>query len=431
MDGRYPSRLTPQGVPLYRPALNLTLAADHGLWGLAPAGYQASNLFWYACCALALFALARRASGGAALASLLALWIFLLHPAQIEVLPVPPRRAETLCGLFMALALAFQFPAGERARRWFPSASVLATVAALLSKEAAFVLPAAVFVAAWVHAARTDGSTGSAGRALRATVPHLVAVVAMVLVRAATVGLGGGGSVLRDLVVQAPLAVWGMLNGILFPGGGIAWGWPLVVWLVAMGAVFAISKKAGVSGAPSEPGLADMMGMGLVGACWAGAVCAIYAAAGSVQPWYLLIPVAGWSLVAAAAIGPMFRVASRGTGALRAAAWFALAASAVFLVLHLRHSPVLHRYPEPLQATALADEFLAAPPLPLWVAPGATPPTMRGAAVLSDYSVQAWADLTFPDRRIRVLTPGVPAHPGPDEIVLAIVSASSVPSGAP
>ena len=38
----------------------------------------------------------------------------------------------------------------------------------------------------------------------------------------------------------------------------------------------------------------------------------------------------------------------------------------------------------------------------MWAAPREGIPGVEGAAVLSDYSVQAWADLVFPDRKIWV-----------------------------
>jgi hypothetical protein len=51
---------------------------------------------------------------------------------------------------------------------------------------------------------------------------------------------------------------------------------------------------------------------------------------------------------------------------------------------------------------------------------------VSGAAILSDYSVQAWADLVHPDRAVRVLgvkegvLPAGPEQPNPAEIVVRL-----------
>ncbi|MCA9511552.1 MAG: hypothetical protein KC560_12665, partial [Myxococcales bacterium] len=129
----------------------------------------------------------------------------------------------------------------------------------------------------------------------------------------------------------------------------------------------------------------------------------------------------------------------------RIAAALALAALAGALALQAQQSPLVRRYSEWERATDVAREFLGeldsrvrasadgrvvdAPPLPMWAAPRPGDDGVLGAAILSDYSVQAWADLAHGERRIRVggidggvLPPvdGASGAPRPDELVVRL-----------
>jgi len=150
MDGRYAGEF-------YRPLLNLTFAADHMLWGLKAFGYQLTNVLLLGGWAWALHALLRRLLGPRArVGPLVAVLVFMLSALQFEVLPVPARRADLLCGLFMVLALWLQLApralAGPRPP-WWPA---LATLAALASKETAFVLPILIVVAVALYSERSN-----------------------------------------------------------------------------------------------------------------------------------------------------------------------------------------------------------------------------------------------------------------------------------
>jgi len=64
---------------------------------------------------------------------------------------------------------------------------------------------------------------------------------------------------------------------------------------------------------------------------------------------------------------------------------------------------------------------IPAPPVPRWVRPKTAQPTVRGAAILTGRSVQAWAELLFPHRRVRVAA-GLPRAAGAsaDEVVVLL-----------
>jgi hypothetical protein len=114
MDGRYPDG------HFYRPITHLTFALDHALGGLTPAVYHRTDLALVALTALLVALVARRLvaasdadvvhpSAASALRGwvgpLVAGFVFLVHPLQLEVLPYAPRRADTLALLFTLATL--------------------------------------------------------------------------------------------------------------------------------------------------------------------------------------------------------------------------------------------------------------------------------------------------------------------------------------
>ncbi len=116
MDGRYP------GGDFYRPVTNLFFALDHAVSGLAPRGYQRTNLLIQLAGVVAVFALGRRWLGAGA-GCVVAALVFAVHPLQLETLPVAARRADMLFTLFLVLALlTLPLGAGSRPSRVVTSA---------------------------------------------------------------------------------------------------------------------------------------------------------------------------------------------------------------------------------------------------------------------------------------------------------------------
>jgi tetratricopeptide (TPR) repeat protein len=141
----------------YHPLTWLSLALDHALWGLDPFGYHLTSVLLHAASAAAFFLAAAELlswSGGrpgaaptlagAAFASL----FFALHPLRVESVAWVTQRRDVLCGLFFLLSILFYLKDARRAegsgwaRRHARSLAFYA--AALLSKEVAVVLPAAL-----------------------------------------------------------------------------------------------------------------------------------------------------------------------------------------------------------------------------------------------------------------------------------------------
>ena len=122
----------------FRPLLRLSYAADHQLWGFAPAGFLATNLALHALTVLGVAALARQRLPNEASVALAAA-VFALQPAHAAAVAWTSGRSTLLATLLMVVAML----AHERATgsvRWL-CLSLLAMTAAVLAKETALVFP--------------------------------------------------------------------------------------------------------------------------------------------------------------------------------------------------------------------------------------------------------------------------------------------------
>ncbi|HEX7508565.1 MAG TPA: hypothetical protein VF550_17460, partial [Polyangia bacterium] len=137
-----PEALTTTG----RPVVNLSLAINFAVGGLAVEGYHAVNLALHILASLVLFALVRRtlllptlSARFGVTATELALSVALLwaiHPLQTESVTYVVQRAEAIGGLFYLLTL-YCFLRGAtaaRGRAWY-AATVGACVLGMASKE--------------------------------------------------------------------------------------------------------------------------------------------------------------------------------------------------------------------------------------------------------------------------------------------------------
>lgn len=482
MDGRYPGSF-------YRPLFNLTIALDAALSGLSPTAYQLDDVVCFGACALALYWLARRSLGTASLASpLAALFFFLLHPTHVEVLPVPPRRPELLCGLFMALALAAQLAPRRLTQTRLGFVPAAFTLLALLSKETALVLPGLILVALVLYVPLRGMARWRQVAWL--FLPHVAATVLVLGLRFAVLGQIGGHS--ASGTEGAGQRWWALVPQfgtlLLAPQPPLV---PGALWVAALASIAAVAtlllgyvpravhtprgNRTGVQPAGETQLAAAICTPGralLLSLCWLGAISVIYALAGLVRPWYALLLVAGAALAIGALVEaawqgawPLLSVALRGKDvaqgdqpggrshrsrpassanrqvgfaalARRATGATALVLLAILLLWQAAYAPALYRYEEWPRATRASAAFLAqlkerldaaapgstlyAPPIPMWVVPEKDRPQVRGAAVLTDYSVQAWVELMYPQRRIRVVRGTAEDKPAGNEIIVRI-----------
>lgn len=421
MAGRHPEGF-------YRPVLNLTIAFDYALWGLKPTGYQLTNIMIFACCAAALYLLMSRMVGGNSLAApLVALGFFMMHSTHFEVLPVAARRPELLCCLFMVMALGSQLSERALVAARPPIMPAIFALLAFASKETAFVLPVIVLAAVWLYSPRsTPWSRFHHG--LKAVVPHLVAFGAVLLSRLAILGgLGGARSAgIAQTLTTLPRAFGRMFEYLLFSQPAMRTS-PLGRWLPAILIIcvaltgFLVRRTQHKSDCRST-GTSRELRLALVALVWLLTVTLAYAATGRLRPWYMPVPVAGMAMLIGALAGWLTTVWHRGKGLIRAAVGPAFVASIAFVLWQGSYAPIVRTYGEWQRATAVSHTFLEdlktkiehtpdgsvveAAPIPIWAEPTRGGLQIRGAAILADYTIEAWAELTFPNRQVRVCQVG-------------------------
>jgi hypothetical protein len=144
-----------------RPLPYLTFAIDHAIWGKRAFGYHLTNLAIHVVASLALFFLARTTfvsprlgntfgPDADVLAALIAaLWA--AHPLHTQAVTYIYQRMESMTAMLCLVSLAAF--AGAVARQWntrWLTASVVASAAAMFSKETAVVLPLLIASYDWL-----------------------------------------------------------------------------------------------------------------------------------------------------------------------------------------------------------------------------------------------------------------------------------------
>ncbi|MFQ5490126.1 MAG: hypothetical protein ACE5GE_05325 [Phycisphaerae bacterium] len=438
MDGRYP-------WDFYRPLLNATFALDHALWGLKPVGYQLTDAILFGGCSLAIYLLATRLRPGTSrIVPWAAMAFFLLHPLSVEIVPAPPRRAELLCLLLMTLALAVQIDPRRLAKRgWPPLLPGVLSLLAMAGKETGLTMPALAFAAVVIYSPR-PGWVQRERHALVACLPHLTAFGIMMTARLAVLGgMGGhpGGGITKGFS-EWPGTLLRVLSLIVAPQPPLqrrhlAIGLAVLALVGWMLVGFVQSRSTATVNPKSTKGTGRCHAVAFT-VIWLAGLTWTTASAGRFDVWYAFMPMAAVAvLVGLATDGAVCGIRCRSI-ALRASGGLALSAMIALTVWLGAYSPLVHRYTEYERATAASDEFfaslatgiertpdavyLAAPPFPHKVTVPREQVGIRAAAILADHSLQAWADLTFPDRRIRVIAGDPRQHPPPahDELVVVI-----------
>lgn len=433
MDGRYHG-------DYFRPLLNLSFAADERLFGLEPWGYQLTGALLFGGAGLAIWLLAGRLTGKpAGWGALVALLFFLVHDSHFEVVPVPARRPELLCALFACIALWTQILPRQLEKRW-PILPAVFMVAAAAAKETGYVLPAVALLAVFCYS-RETGAAARLRHVLRATLPHAVLLGILFALRLASLGgLGGPAPLPPGFQGPGPLELSKTLfERLLLPqtfsdlGSGL-----LALALVAIALLVLLALRGFLRrSASSQQALPEFAARGvLVALSWILIVGLLYGISRSIEQWYLFLPVVGLSLLLGAGTEVLLVAWRREHPAFKSLAALVGLMLLVFAYFQGRYSPLWHSYPEWRLATEASDEFfeklgqrmaasepgqpIKAPPLPMWYPPAQEGPAVRGAAILDVYSVQAWAELRFPERKWRAINrpPLTPMEPGETAIQL-------------
>jgi len=444
MDGRYPYG------DFHRPLLSLSIAIDYALFGLEATGYHLTNALLFGAFAAALYALSRQLSGGAALAPIATLVVFLCHPSHVEVVPVLARRPELLCGLWMALALCAQFsPRALAARRllWLPAAL---GALALASKEAAYPLAGIVFLAVCVLSPRLRVQE-RLWHALSATVPHAIVLAAALALRFAVLGHAGGHLPMApgEVLVNAPFQLALFVREFVLPAQLSPALLPLAcVTLAVLSAVALLVVMLRSGHSLRTLGREWIGGAAWVGICWVLLIGLAYAPNFQFNAWYVSLVLAGFSLAAGAVIQRLWDLVRTESGTPRVLACTTLAFVGALVLAQARVSPLVYSYDAWRRGSAASADFfgvlgpriqaapngalIEGPPLPVRLRPRRHHPSVQSAVFLLPYTVQAWADLTFPTRRVKVFgSQDRDMAVGPDEVGVKLVTVMSGFSGAP
>jgi protein O-mannosyl-transferase len=221
----------------YRPVVNASFAFDAQLSGNSPVGYRVTNLVLHAmaACLLLLLLLQLGHGGGIALFGAL---LFAVHPALTEAVAWIPGRNDSLLSVWLLAAWLLVMPARDRGRWGLRAGHLAAWLLALLSKEAALVLPVALVA----HARLVER------RPWREMVPPwlfagwalVIAIYAVARTAVATEGSGIADLVIaRESFLRAPSVLLGSLGKLVIPVHlsvlaipEDTWLWPGVVALI-------------------------------------------------------------------------------------------------------------------------------------------------------------------------------------------------------
>ncbi|HEY5656355.1 MAG TPA: hypothetical protein VIY27_01060, partial [Myxococcota bacterium] len=394
--------------------------------------YHLTDLLIFVANGALLCAFARRLFGPDAwLAGLFAALVFVLHPIQLETLPVPPRRADSLCLSFTLACLLSLGPAGApRAALRRALGAAFALLAAGSKETGALAAPLA-FGLAFLRAPLGAAAERARG-ALRDSGPPLASVALYAAARSAVLGGWGGHRNASLASAPDPVALVKPYLERLFAPQAYEPGGP---WIAAL-ALAALLLAAYLAWRPPRRAEARRLRSGLAFALlWFACLIAIHSLADRASAWYTTLFVAPYAIF----LGVLTQC---GVALLRegraAPAALALVFSLGLAGSHLRYSSLLVHYPEWPRASAAADAFLDRferrvrraelgstlrfRRFPTGVERSPTPPGIRSAVVLSDYSLQAWADLVMPDHPVRVhMLPRGASPPAPDAGVVTVI----------
>ncbi|MEM1449386.1 MAG: hypothetical protein AAGI22_09740 [Planctomycetota bacterium] len=401
MDGRYPDGR------FYRPLVHLSCAFDHATGGLAPARYFATDLAIVALAGWVIGMLAAQLVGSGAntrarvTASLVATLAFVLHRAQLDVVPYAARRADALAILFVALtALA----AARGARAWLVAIPALF---ALLSKESGVIAVPVAFAFAFAR----EGVGAAA--AARATLAPFAAVALGVALRTAILGGLGGHAESGAAGAQNASAVaagtWSAVTA------GITGGpWVLVGLLIGTGWPLAARDRAGRAAV-------------VAGLAWSACALAITLVAGRFHAWYALALVPGIAVIAGVAAG---RSADRASVRDRLTQLAAIALVVLFAQASRAGDPrgtlriaqsIADDQAQRFRATVEALEPGAEARFEPWVFAVAAGPGAPPIFVHAPYSLAALGDLTLEGPRVTAVDAQQRVEPDPRGVLVRLV----------
>lgn len=139
-----------------RPLVNLSLAVNHALGGLSPAGYRLFSFALHACSAGLVYSILRRSleslrfTAPPGLLAFLVAMLWAVHPLQTEAVAYVTQRSELLMGLFYLLtlygSLRFWSAASRAGRAAWLAVAAIACLAGMACKETMVSAPIVVLL---------------------------------------------------------------------------------------------------------------------------------------------------------------------------------------------------------------------------------------------------------------------------------------------
>lgn len=223
----------------YAPLHIISYMLDYSLWDLNPAGYIFVNMFIHALNGVLFYFLLFRLNRSKAL-GVLAAFIFLVHPVQVESVAWVSQRKNLLAMFFFLGSFHFYVSyRHDRSQRgnFFYVSSILAFILALLSKSAAIVLPLVLFLYDLCYLDRSGRKAWVTNK-----IPYLLAVgaSAFITLKSQSPELGGGRI---SYYIEGPLSVFYTMLTVLVLY------LKLLIWPADLSALYMPSMKYGIDGA--------------------------------------------------------------------------------------------------------------------------------------------------------------------------------------
>lgn len=397
------------GAGFFRPVHDLFYALGYALAGPAPIGQHIVTLGVFAASIAMMWHALRRMLGGAGCdvwaGPLLGTLLYILHPAQIAIVPVSNQRHDLLAVFFLLAALAVLPVEGDRRRAWRLLAAGALSWAAAGSKEMGVIAVGLVFLHQLFLAPARD-LLHRVGWTILAVMPALIGVGLFLWNRTAVLGgLAGYGTHTRLLEQTrqfAPILTGYTLNPIHSTEPGRS-----AEALIAGAFIAFIALLACVPGGAGG-GALRRIGLVTLGVTW----CATNLLLDGLS----FVPYFRYAMVLS--VGTAFILAAgaqrctgwlRGGWPARVAACVAAAGLGLPVYYQLRESPAWSDYPEYRQASQMQAAYLRrlagriemARPCETVreiVVSNIEPNRSREATLLQHQGVRAWARLNYPEK---------------------------------
>ncbi len=407
MDGRYPDG------HFHRPLVQLSFALDRALHGLEPRGYHLTNLLVCAISGTLVFGLARRIGGLKIWSACLAGLFFVAHPLQAEVLPFPARRADNLALCLILAVLLIQVRPGAVLGRGRALGLCLLSWCAFAAKETGAVVallgPLLLLIEGEGTLARRFKS------AMRSAWPTILGVALGVGARHLVLGGLAGhtdSSLLGSLTLPASEYLWRLLYSQPWAGWNSAT-LPILWGLFAMLMICSLRSRP--------------QGTGFLFA-WLIALLMVSGLAGRVHDWYALLFVPAMGILVCVVIEKAWVHLHADRTTTKVVPGILGLGLALSLLVN---GPLLRRYGNLIDGGKMLEQSLVQvdrlvanaqvgtttrlnPWIPI-LPPHSDGSELRGVALTSDYSLQAYVELLRPELKTRVRRYEAAVGPGEKE----------------